>query len=171
MQSDASRRVAGAVVGPSRSERFRAAERRILAISRILDTAFRVPGTGFRFGLDPIVGLIPWVGDVLSAVVGLWIIGEASRFDVPRIVLARMAWNTLTDLFIGAIPFVGDLLDFVSRSNERNVELFRRHAADPTASTGDQWRFFVGLALIVAGSVWLVARAFGWLISQWWPLA
>jgi hypothetical protein len=170
MREGASRRAEGAIIGPSRSERFRAADRRIVAISRVLDDAFRVPGTGFRFGLDPIVGLVPWVGDVLSAAVGLWIIAEASRFDVPRIVLARMAWNTVVDLFIGAIPFVGDLFDFVSRSNEENVRLFHRHAADPTASTGDQQRFFVGLALIVVGVVWLIAQAFGWLLSLVPPL-
>ena len=157
--------MAGTIVGRSRSERFRASERRIMAVSRLMDTAVRVPGTRFRFGLDPILGLLPWVGDIASAAVGLWIIAEASRFDVPRIVLARMAWNTLVDLLVGAIPVFGDAFDFVSRSNERNVELFRRHAADPTASTGDQRRFFAGLALIVVGAVWLVAQAIGWLFS------
>lgn len=157
--------IAGRVVGPSRSERLRASERRIMAVSRIMDTAISVPGTGFRFGLDPILGLVPWVGDILSAAVGLWIIAEASRFDVPRIVLARMAWNTTIDLLIGMIPIVGDAFDFVSRSNERNVELFRRHAADPTASTGDQRRFFAGLALIVIGVIWLIAQAIGWLLA------
>jgi Domain of unknown function (DUF4112) len=68
-------------------------------------------------------------------------------------------------LFVGAIPRVGDTFDFVSRSNERNVELFRRHASDPTASTGDQRRSFAGLALIVIGAAWLVALAIGWLLS------
>lgn len=136
-----------------------------MAISRLMDTAIAVPGTRFRFGLDPVLGLLPWVGDIASAGVGLWIIAEASRFDVPRIVLARMAWNTLVDLLVGSIPVLGDAFDFVSRSNERNVELFRRHASDPTASTGDQRRFFAGLALILIGVAWLLAQAVGWLLS------
>ncbi len=168
--SGATRTVSGTVVGPSRSERFRRSERRILAVSRILDEAVTVPGTRFRFGLDPIVGLIPWVGDILSAAVGLWIILEAARFDVPRIVLARMILNTTVDLLIGLVPIVGDAFDFVSRSNTANVELFRRHASDPSGPTDDHTRFFVGLVLVAIGVVWLLSQAVGALLSVRIPM-
>lgn len=163
--SGASRAATGQVVGQSRSERFQATERRILAVSHLMDEAVAVPGTEFRFGLDPVVGLVPWVGDILSAAVGLWIIVEAARFDVPRVVLARMVLNTVVDLLVGLVPVVGDALDFVSRSNRANVELFRRHAADPSAPTGDHARFFIGLALLALGLLWLLAQTASWLLS------
>ncbi|MFL5778647.1 MAG: DUF4112 domain-containing protein [Chloroflexota bacterium] len=157
--------ISGEVVGQSRAERFRAVERRIAVVSRMLDDLVEIPGTGRRVGLDPIIGLIPVVGDSVSAIVGFWIIGEAARFRLPRIVLARMVLNTVVDLAIGMIPLVGDLFDFVSKSNTRNLELFRRHATDPLAGTGDQRQFFLGLGLVALGLMWLVAIAIGWLLD------
>ena len=150
------RAVEGEVVGASRAERFAAVEARIRRVTNILDELVPIPGTGYRFGVDPIIGLIPVVGDVLGAVVGLWVIGEATRFGVPRIVVARMTVNLLVDLAVGIIPFVGDILDFVSRSNSRNIELFKTHALDPGASTAGHQAFFAGVILVVLGAIWLV---------------
>ena len=150
------RPVTGEVVGASRAERFAAVEARIRRVTNILDELVPIPGTGYRFGVDPIIGLIPVVGDVLGAVVGLWVIGEATRFGVPRIVVARMTVNLLVDLAVGIIPFVGDILDFVSRSNSRNIELFKTHALDPGASTAGHQAFFAGVILVVLGAIWLV---------------
>ena len=118
----------GEVVGPSHRERFAAAERRIGRVTRVLDELIAVPGTSIRVGLDPIIGLIPVVGDVTAAAVGAWVIAEAARFGIPRVVLGRMVVNLLLDLGIGAIPIIGDLYDVAMRSNTRNLELFRRHA-------------------------------------------
>ena len=125
----------GDVVGLSRRERFGAAERRIGRVTRVLDELIAVPGTSIRVGLDPIIGLIPVVGDVTAAAVGAWVIAEAARFGIPRVVLGRMVVNLLLDLGIGAIPIIGDLYDVAMRSNTRNLELFRQHALDPDAST------------------------------------
>jgi hypothetical protein len=119
------------IIGPSRTERFRAAERRIEAMSHVLDDLIKVPGTGRRVGLDPIVGLIPFIGDAVSALAGSYIIAEASRFQLPRVVLARMMVNLTVDLVIGVIPFVGDVFDFFSKSNAENLKLFRRYALEP----------------------------------------
>ncbi|HYH92082.1 MAG TPA: DUF4112 domain-containing protein [Candidatus Saccharimonadales bacterium] len=157
----------GEVVGESRRERFGAAERRIKRVTDVLDELVPIPGTGQRVGLDPVIGLIPVVGDVVAAMVGGWVILEATRFGIPRIVVARMLVNLTIDLSLGAIPFLGDLLDIVSRSNSRNLDLFRRHALDPGASTRGQRAFFAGVVLVLIGILWLMAIAigavFGWL--------
>lgn len=145
--------------------RWRAAERRIAAVTRVLDDAVAVPGTGQRVGLDAVIGLIPAVGDLASAAVGGWIILEATRFRLPRIVVARMVVNTLADLAIGAIPILGDAFDVVYRSNRRNLELFRRHAADPSADTTAHRAFLAGLILIAVGLVALAMLALGALLS------
>jgi hypothetical protein len=163
--TDPPRRVSGPVVGEARSERFRAFERRYAAVSRVLDELVPVPGTNQRVGIDPVIGLIPVVGDVVSAGLGFWLIAEATRFRIPTVVLARMVLNTLVDLAIGAIPFLGDLFDVVSKSNKRNLELFRRYATDPGASTTSHRLFLGGLLLLIVGVVWLMITAIGWLLS------
>lgn len=155
------RPVEGDVIGVSRAERFRAAERRIGRVTHALDELVAVPGTPIRVGLDPIIGLIPVVGDAVAGIVGAWVIGEAARFGVPRLVLGRMVVNLVVDLAIGAIPLLGDLYDVAFRSNSRNLELFRRHALEPGASTRGEQAFFVGLLLLVVGVVWLLLMAVG----------
>lgn len=149
----------GEVVGASREERFRAAERRIMAVSRVWDDLFTVPGLGRRFGLDPIVGLIPVIGDGIGGLVGAHLIAEAARFGIPRVVLARMVLNTTIDMVIGIIPFIGDIFDFFSKSNAVNLALFRRYALEADASTREHRFFFAGLALILLGILWLAVLA------------
>ena len=153
--------IEGDIVGTSRAERFRAAERRIGRVTHALDELVAVPGTSIRVGLDPVIGLVPVVGDAVAAVVGVWVIGEAARFGIPRLVLGRMAVNLIVDLAIGAIPFLGDLFDFAFRSNSANLELFRRHALDPAASTRGEQAFFAGLLLVLVGIAWLLLLAIG----------
>jgi hypothetical protein len=146
----------GQVVGQSRRERFRASEARISRATRLLDELVPIPGTNQRMGLDPVIGFIPFVGDVVGGLVGLWIIGEATRFGIPRIAIARMTANVLVDLAVGIIPFIGDLFDIVSRSNSRNLAIFRAHALDPEASTSGHVAFFAGICLLTIGMMWLV---------------
>ena len=153
--------VHGQVVGRSRTERFHAAERRILAMSHMLDELVRVPGTSVKLGVDPLVGLIPVVGDIAAAVPGAWLIMEAWRFGIPHVVLGRMVVNLTVDLGIGAIPLIGDVYDIFFRSNARNLDLFRRYALEPETSTRRHRAFFIGLALFVIGFLWLCALAIG----------
>ncbi|HEY8989031.1 MAG TPA: DUF4112 domain-containing protein [Candidatus Limnocylindrales bacterium] len=159
------RRVRGEVVGDRRADQFAAFERRFAAVSRVMDELVTVPGTSVRVGLDPLVGLVPVVGDVISAVVGFWLIAAATRFGIPRIVVGRMIVNTVVDMAVGAIPVLGDLFDVVSRSNSRNLALFRRHALDPTASTRGERLALAGIVVLLVGLLWLVATAIGWLLS------
>ena len=153
------------VVGRSRTERFRAAERRIALTSRVLDDLIEIPGTGRHVGLDPLIGLIPFVGDFISALAGAYLIAEASRFRLPLVVVARMVVNLLVDLAIGIIPFIGDVFDLISKSNAKNLALFRRYAMEPDASTAEHRSFFVGIGLVLLGILWLAWQALAWLIG------
>jgi hypothetical protein len=155
----------GEVVGASRAERFHAAEARISRVTKLLDELIGVPGTPIKIGLDPVIGLIPVVGDAVAAGVGAWVIAEAARFGIPRVVLGRMVLNLLVDLGIGAIPILGDIYDALFRSNSRNLELFRRHALDPDASTRGERAFFAGLLLVIVGILWLAFVALGAIID------
>jgi hypothetical protein len=138
-----------------RTERVLAAERRIGAVAHLLDDVIRVPGTGMRVGLDPILGLVPFLGDITSGVVSAWIVIEAARFRLPGVVLAQMIMYATVDFLIGLIPFLGDLFDFGFKANTRNLALFHRHAVDPGASTASSWALVGGVALAFAGLLWL----------------
>jgi hypothetical protein len=129
-------------------------------LARWTDTVFRIPGLNIRFGLDAILGLIPGVGDLVTSAASLYILSAANRYNVPRITLARMATNILLDTLIGAIPVVGDLFDAFWKSNQRNVELLRRHAsaapgAEKTLQRRDRW-FVIA---VIAGLVVLMIAA------------
>lgn len=158
------------IVGASRHERFTGAETRIRRVTDLLDESVRIPGTSTRAGIDPIIGLIPILGDAVAAVVGIWVILEAARFGIPRVVVARMSFNVLVDLAIGAIPLIGDIYDVTMRSNTRNLALFKRHALDPDASTAGHRAFFAGLVLILVGLVWLVASLMLRLWEWFWSV-
>jgi hypothetical protein len=165
-----SERVAGTVIGQSRSERFHDVEARIRRVTYLLDEVVPIPGTGQKVGFDPVVGLIPVVGDVVGAIVGSWIILEAARFGIPRVALGRMIVNLLVDLGIGAIPLIGDVFDIVSRSNSANLAIFRQHALDPDASTAGHRAFFVGLVLLLVGAIWLIASIAVRIFEAFWGL-
>jgi Domain of unknown function (DUF4112) len=133
------------------------------AIAWVLDNSIPVPGTGGRrFGMDAIIGLVPIAGDLVSGVIGLYLIWRGSRLGVPKIVLARMLTNTALDLAIGAIPFAGDAFDFWFKANTRNLNLMKKRLTDPRASTRDDWLVVGGLALAVVGTIVLI----GWFIAQ-----
>jgi len=115
--------------------------------TRLFDTAFRIPGTEFRFGLDPLVGLLPGVGDLASPLLTIFILWQAARMRVPKVVLVRMVLNALIDAGVGAVPVFGDAFDFAWRANEWNMALLERHAlAGRSASAADY--LFVSLCVI-----------------------
>lgn len=100
---------------------------RIEIMERVLEGLFTLPGTKQRLGLDAILGLVPVVGDIVSAAMGAWIVWEARNLGLSKFQLARMAANVGFDTVIGIIPFVGDAFDFFFRSNSRNLRIIRRH--------------------------------------------
>lgn len=93
------------------------------AVARLLDRSFRIPGTSFRFGLDPILGLLPVGGDVLAALGSGYILYVAWRNGAPGPVIGRMLGNVVLDTVVGSVPVVGDLFDAGWKSNARNVAI------------------------------------------------
>ncbi|MGE3182134.1 MAG: DUF4112 domain-containing protein [Phycisphaerae bacterium] len=112
-----------AVRGPDARSTLRRVER----LTKILDQNWTIPGTRFRFGLDPLIGLIPGVGDAVSMGLSIYPIVEAWRLGVPRRLLGRMVANIVLDGIIGVIPVAGDAFDFVFQANRRNLRLLKRH--------------------------------------------
>lgn len=100
---------------------------RIRKFSRLMDSAFRIPVIGFRFGLDPIIGLIPGAGDLVSTAFSAYLIYLATRFRLPPQVLYKMILNISLEAVVGMVPLVGDLFDAFYKSNMRNLELLERH--------------------------------------------
>nr|MDQ3625033.1 DUF4112 domain-containing protein [Verrucomicrobiota bacterium] len=131
-------------------------------LARLMDTQFVVPGTKIRFGLDPILGLLPAFGDSAGALVSTLLILQSSRHGVPRVVLARMALNVLINTLGGAIPGLGDLFSLWFKSNVRNYDLLRKHAGTRRQSTAGDWAFVVAL---LAGLLLVVGLIIAGLIS------
>jgi len=101
--------------------------RRLEAMETVLERAFTIPGINRGVGLDSIVGLIPVVGDIITASMGAWLVWEARNLGMSKFQLARMAGNIGIDTAVGAIPLVGDLFDFAFRSNTRNLRIIKRY--------------------------------------------
>jgi hypothetical protein len=137
-------------------------------LAKILDTTVKIPGTGIYLGLDPLLGLIPGIGDVLANLIGTVILILAARLHVPRIVITRMSLNLLINGTVGAIPIVGDLFSIWFRSHARNAELLRRAAAQPDRET-QQARLYV--AGIIGGTIVLLVLAIAavlWIVVKLW---
>jgi hypothetical protein len=123
----------------------------IRRLAWLLDSSIRVPGTQFRFGLDAIIGLIPWAGDVIGSALSFGIIGLAFQMGASRWTLVRMGFNVLLELIIGAIPVFGDIFDAVWKSNDRNVRLLERSLSHPRAGRKDFWFVsLIGIVLLTA---------------------
>jgi hypothetical protein len=148
-------------------------ERSLDQLSLLMDGLFRIPGTGWRVGLDAIVGLIPGVGDFATTAVSLYILAAGVRYRVPKVTLLRMAANIGVDYLIGTIPVVGDLFDAAWKSNQMNVELVRRRASvsaeEAAHGRASDWLFLgvlvIGLLALLAGSIavslWLLMQLVG----------
>jgi len=100
---------------------------RIDALATLLDTAFVIPGTQIRLGLDALIGLVPGIGDAISTIMSLFIVNEARALGAPPLVIARMLANVALDGLVGAVPLAGDVFDVAFRANRRNMALLRAH--------------------------------------------
>ena len=154
----------GEVVGRSRSEEFAAFERRYAAATRLLDDLVAVPGTTQRVGLDPIIGLIPGLGDVLGGAMSSYILFVAAQEGAPTSVLTRMLGNIALDSLVGVVPVLGDLFDVGVKANRRNVDLLERYLGSPKetkkASRGVVALILLAAVLLIVGviaaGVWLI---------------
>lgn len=104
-----------------------AVRQRIEAMERLLERSFTIPGINRPVGLDAIAGLVPVVGDFVTAAMGAYIIWEANNLGLPKWKLWRMAGNVLFDSAVGAVPVAGDVFDLLFRSNTRNLKIVKRH--------------------------------------------
>ena len=104
-----------------------AVRRRIEAMEHLLERSFRIPGINYPVGLDSIAGLVPVVGDFVTAAMGAYIVWEARNAGLPKWKLWRMAGNIAFDTAVGAIPIAGDAFDLLFRSNTRNLKIVKRH--------------------------------------------
>lgn len=107
----------------NRSERIA----RLDKLATVLDIAFRIPFTKFRFGVDSLIGFAPGLGDLITTGLSLWIVHEAYQLGAPRPVLMRMLGNVAVDGLIGVVPVAGDVFDVLWRANRRNVRILREH--------------------------------------------
>jgi hypothetical protein len=137
-------------------------------LAQLTDNLFRLPG-GFRVGLDPIIGLFPVVGDLVSAVVSLYVMQAARQLELPRSTVARMGLNVAIDYLVGSIPIVGNLFDFWWKANHRNVQILQRALASPERERRNKltdW-LFIGGVLLALVAVFIGSLAIAVLIAQW----
>jgi hypothetical protein len=138
-------------------------------LADLLDQRFTIPGTSIRIGLDPIISLIPGIGDLIANVTGSVILVIAAQLGVPKVVLVRMGINIAMNTVIGAIPIFGDIISIWFRSNVRNVDLLQRYLGGPTKrAVLSDWLFVIvlitGLLLLIGG----IVLGAVWLFKQLW---
>jgi hypothetical protein len=145
-------------------------DRTLHSIEILLDEAFRVPGTGIRFGLGGIIGLVPGLGDVLAGLLSLIIPLAAWIRGVPYVTLARMAANLGIGVLVGSVPLFGDIFDIFWKANRRNYRLLCLHLTEPRRHNRQDWMFLLllagALALVFAIPLALVLWLLLWLASR-----
>ena len=119
----------------------------------LMDDMFRVPVLGSRVGLDPLLGLIPGLGDTITSLVSFYILAAAVRYRVPKITLLRMGLNIAFDYVIGSLPVVGDVADGWWKSNRMNLDLLRKRAtvsaAEARSGRASDWLFVGGIIAVL----------------------
>lgn len=135
---------------------------RIRWMSQVLDNAIPIPGTGYRVGIDPLLGLFPGAGDVVSTVFSVYIVLESLRFGLPKETLTRMVYNLLADTAIGSVPVAGDVFDVAWKANARNLKLLEAHLQNPQPSRpADRTFIAVVVVILLLLVVAVAAIAFG----------
>jgi hypothetical protein len=134
-------------------------------VSGMLDSAMLVPGTNIRFGLDPILGLIPGLGDLVSPLFTIGILWQARDLSIPKVVQLRMIFNVAIDTLVGIVPVAGDLFDVAWKANDMNMALLERHAYEEHRASTRDWVFvsaMIALLVILAVVPFLLL---GWVTS------
>lgn len=140
--------------------------RRLRRISHLLDNAIPIPGTKYRIGLDPILGLIPGGGDLIGSIFAGYVVFKSAQMGVPRETLVQMATNIVFDTVAGTVPVAGDLFDVAWKANIKNIELLDAHLGSPEQGKKADWLFvavlLLGLMLIVGSIIFLSVTFLGW---------
>ncbi len=136
-------------------------------LARLMDSQFKIPGTNIRFGLDPLIGLIPGAGDIVTFSISVFMVSTLAKNGASGYVLARMTFNIIFDALIGAIPIIGDIFDFGFKANERNIKLMREHYQQGR-HRGSALKIIIPLLIflmiIIAVIGWLSYKLVSWLI-------
>ena len=119
-------------------------------LSHVLDNAIPIPGTGYRIGLDPILGLLPGGGDTVAGALGAYIIIESARMGLPRRVVGEMVGNIIFDSVVGIVPVLGDFFDVTWKANVRNMALLEKHLDITSKNQKSDRLFLIGLTLVLA---------------------
>lgn len=141
------------------------------ALSKLMDNQFRIPGTNLRFGLDGIIGLVPYVGDMAGFVVSGFLMKTMVQKGASPLLMLRMMFNYIVDAVVGIIPVVGDLFDFGFKANRRNVDLLKKYYADGTVKPKASHSLaFLGLIFMILFVVliWLVWKLAAFVLSWAW---
>lgn len=133
--------------------------------SHLLDQAFRVPGTNIRFGWDVIVGLVPGIGDLSSPVFGMFLLVQAYRMRVPRVVQARMVINAVVDALLGVVPGLGNVADVFWKANTWNMRLIDRHARPGVPHAPMDSAFVWGFLLVLLAAAAVPVLVLVWLAT------
>jgi hypothetical protein len=143
-------------------------ERRLAGLRRIaelLDNAFLVPGTSYRVGIDPIIGLLPGIGDLISPLFTIGMLLHARELGVPKVIQARMLINAAIDALGGAVPILGDLFDFAWKSNDKNLALLEFHAREERQGSAGDFAFVTLMVVLVLGIAVIPFFLLAWLMS------
>jgi hypothetical protein len=138
-------------------------DRQLDLLTHVLDDCFRVPGTTWRFGIDGLIGLVPFAGDALAGLASTLLIIAAWARGVPAVTLVRMVVNVAVGVLFGTVPILGDLFDIGWKANRRNYSLLTRHLAQPGRHTGRDWAFLLLLLSALAAVLAMPLLALGWL--------
>ena len=125
----------------------------IKLVSRLLDTVFVVPGTRIRFGIEPLIGLIPILGDQVTALISAALLYRSVQHRLPKIALVRMALNILINAVVGMVPLVGDLFVLWYKPNIRNYKILQRFAGQTGAVTTGDWMF---VSILIGSTFFLI---------------
>lgn len=146
---------------PAVSERLPPELRRI---GYLMDESIRLPG-GYRIGWDPIIGLIPGIGDAIGLAVSGYVVAQAGRAGIGKFVLARMIANVVIEALIGVVPLVGDVFDAMFKANVRNLRLVERHLANPRSTRRRSAGFVVVVLLALFAGVIAIGAVLVWAIQ------
>ena len=148
-------------ITPGQTQRLFALRR----FARLLDSAFVVPGTRYRVGLDPFLGLLPGIGDLVSPLFAIGILWQAHDLGIPRVVQLRMIFNVAIDSLLGALPLIGDLFYFVWKANEKNMALLEHHATQERRAAADDWLFVAVSTLAVVAIAAIPFLVVAWIVA------
>ena len=136
-------------------------------LANLMDSQFKIPGTNIRFGLDPLIGLVPGAGDFVTFLISGYMVMILAQNGASGFVLARMTLNILIDALVGSIPLLGDIFDVAFKANRRNMKLMHEHYVEGR-HRGGAWKVVVPVLLVILAVIialaWVSYKIFMWLI-------